>query len=72
MKKPKGIVALPTSQMYAICDLLKLPEEVQESKESMILALEQADWSGLKLAFKLGKMSEDIVAARLEALGRSK
>jgi len=73
MKKP-NIIALPTSQMMAFCDLLGLGREVQGSKESMILALEEADFSKLKKGethfFDPANMGQEIVATRKAALGR--
>lgn len=73
MQRPE-IISLPTSQMQAFCDVLGLGKEVQESKESMILALEEADFSGLKVGvthnFKPDKVAKDIVAARKAKMGR--
>ena len=34
--------SLPTSQLMALCDTMGLPQEVQDSKETMIKALEKA------------------------------
>lgn len=83
MQKP-NIIELPTSQMMALCDALRLGNEVQESPESMIVALEAADFSELKVVkpvigeprpanavgFKPEKVSADIVARRKAKLGR--
>ena len=48
MRKP-NVIALPTSQMQALCDVMELPREVQGSTESMVVALEAADWSKVKV-----------------------
>ena len=73
MKRP-NIIALPTSQMQAFCDVLKLPREAQASTESMILALEEADFSKLKKGethgFSPDDMGAEIVAMRKAKLGR--
>lgn len=83
MKTP-NIIALPTSQMEALCDVLELPKSVQDSTESMIVALEDADFSGLKvvkpvaseqrrpntIGFEPDKVDPDIVEARKVKLGR--
>lgn len=73
MKKP-DIISLPTSQMQAFCDVLGLGKEVQESKESMIVALEEADFRKLKEGvthnFKPARVDEDIVVARKTKMGR--
>ena len=83
MNKP-NVIALPTSQMQALCDVMGLPKEVQDSTESMIVALEAADFSSVKVAlaepgkprepgtigYKLDSVSADIVASRKVALGR--
>lgn len=84
MQKP-NIIELPTSQMMAYCDVLGLGDEVQESPESMIVALESADFTNLKVVkpvigearpanavgFKPDKVSADIIATRKAKLGRS-
>lgn len=83
MQKP-NIVALPTSQMMAFCDVLGLPETVQASTETMIVALEAADFSRLEVVkpqagesrpegavgFEPAGVSADIVAKREASLGR--
>jgi len=83
MNKP-DIIALPTSQMMAFCDVLGLPPSVQDNTESMIVALEAADFSGLEMVkpkkgearpangigFVPDKMGAAIVAKRKAALGR--
>lgn len=73
MKKP-NIIALPTSQMQAFCDVLGLEREAQESKESMIVALEAADFSSLRKGrthnFTPDEVEPEIVEARKVALGR--
>ena len=84
MKTP-NIIALPTSQMQALCDVLELPSTVQSSMESMILALEITDFSKVKvvkaepgkprerftIGYELDTVSENIVAQRKVALGRT-
>jgi len=83
MKQP-NIIALPTSQMQALCDVMELPKESQDSTESMILALEVADFSKVRVAesepgkprerftlgYELGEVSTEIVAQRKAKLGR--
>ena len=73
MEKP-NIIALPTSQMMAFCDVLKLPPEVQDSTGSMITALEVADFSGLKIGKTHGFSPDNIGAAIVKkreiAMGR--
>lgn len=83
MKKP-NIIALPTSQMMAFCDVLGLPDSVQSSTESMVVALEAADFSKLKVVkpmpgearlentvgFAPSEIGADVVAARKAKLGR--
>lgn len=84
MQKP-DIISLPTSQMMAYCGVLGLPDSAQASTESMIVALESADFSGIKyvapepgvprqpnaVGFKPDKVSADIVARRKASLGRT-
>ena len=74
MTKP-DVIALPTSQMMAFCDVLELPQSAQDSTESMIVALEAADFSELDIkdrpALKPDKVSAAIVADRKAALGRA-
>jgi len=84
MQKP-NIIALPTSQMMALCDVLGLGKEVQASTGSMISALEVADFSKLKvvkppsegprpegtIGFQPDTVAPDIVAARKARLGRT-
>ena len=83
MQKP-NIIALPTSQMMAFCDVLGLGDKVQESTESMIRALEAADFSGVEVVkvakgeprpentvgFDPDEVEPEIVAKREKALGR--
>lgn len=73
MKKP-NIIALPTSQMQAFCDVLGLDKEVQDSKESMIVALEEANFSKLRKGvthnFDPDEVEAEIVATRKVAMGR--
>jgi len=83
MEKP-NIIGLPTSQMMALCDVLGLPPEVQDSTESMIIGLEKASFTKLKvvkqdpdkarpensIGFEPDQVDADIVAARKVALGR--
>jgi hypothetical protein len=82
MNRP-NIIALPTSQMAAYCDVLGLGDKVQESTESMIKALEVASFKDLKrvpsdqmngepnqVGFDPDDMGADIVAARNARLGR--
>ena len=68
MQRP-NIIALPTSQMQALCDVLGLGKEVQQSTGSMIEALQEVEWRGVKIGFKLDKMPADIVNARKARLG---
>ena len=72
MKKP-NIIALPTSQMQAYCDVLGIPREEQSGTSSMIIALEAADFSVLQKGkthgFDPDKVDADIVAARKAKLG---
>ncbi len=71
MRKP-NIIALPTSQMQALCDVLGLGREVQKSTASMIEALEAVDWAEVKpktVKFKLDVLPKDIVAIRKANLG---
>jgi hypothetical protein len=84
MKKP-NVIALPTSQMQALCDVMELPEGVQKSTESMILALEAADFSKVKvvkpepgvprerfaIGYELDEVSPEIVARRKAKMGRT-
>lgn len=84
MKKP-NIVALPTSQMLALCDVLGLGEKVQSSTESMVVALEAADFRRLEvdnpvagkprkpntIGFELDEVSADIVAQRKANMRRT-
>ena len=74
MTKP-DVIALQTSQMMAFCDLLGLPDSAQESTESMIVALEAADFSGLDIkdrpALATNKVSAKIIADRKTRLGRA-
>jgi hypothetical protein len=73
MKRP-NILALPTSQMMAYCDVLGLGDKVQESTESMIVALEAADFSKLEVGvshgFEPDDLGEELVANRKARLGR--
>lgn len=73
MQQP-NIIALPTSQMQAYCDVLKLDSSVQESMASMVVALEAADFGPLKVGvthnFKPGNMGVAIVRLRKATLGR--
>ena len=83
MEKP-DIVALPTSQMQALCDVLGLGKEVQDNPESMIVALEGADFSKIfyakptedgprlegTIGFKFDQVESSIVKARMKKLGR--
>ena len=68
MKKP-DIVALPTSQMQAFCDVLGLGKEVQGSTASMIEVLEGVDWRNAKVDFKVDVLPKGIVAQRKARLG---
>lgn len=84
MQRP-DIIALPTSQMQAYCDVLGLGKEVQDSTESMVVALEAADFSNLKyqkptedgprpentVGFQPDKVEASIVASRKAKLGRT-
>ena len=70
MKKP-DIIALPTSQMAAFCDLLGVPKDKQDSLESMVTELEKADFSKLKVIFKVDRVSNEIVKDRKARLGRT-
>ncbi len=73
MQKP-DVIALPTSQMMAFCDVLGLGDKVQDSTGSMIAALESADFGKLKKGethgFDPDKVEASIVAKRKAALGR--
>ena len=82
MNRP-NIIALPTSQMAAYCDVLGLGDKVQESTESMVMALESADFRNLKrvsseemngqpnqVGFDPDDMGPEIVASREARLGR--
>lgn len=73
MKKP-NIIALPTSQMMAFCDLTGIPRDKQESMESMVVALDGVDFSKLKKGvthhFDPDDMGAEIVAKRKAKLGR--
>jgi len=71
--------------MQALCDVLELGREVQGSTESMVAALESADFSKVKVVkpepgkprerFVIGyepdEVSADIVATRKAKLGRT-
>lgn len=70
MKKP-NIIALPTSQMAAFCDLLGVPKDKQMSLQDMVTELEKADFTGLKVIFKVDKVSDAIVKDRKARLGRT-
>lgn len=70
MKKP-NIIALPTSQMAAFCDLLGVPKDKQMSLQDMVTELEKADFTGLKIIFKIDKVSDAIVKDRKARLGRT-
>ena len=84
MKKP-NVIALPTSQMQALCDVMELSKEVQGSTESMIVALEAADFSKVKfvkaepgkprerfaIGYELDEVSSEIVEQRMSKLGRT-
>jgi len=69
MKRP-NIIALPTSQMLAFCDLLGISREKQGSIESMIPLLEKADFSKLKVIFPVDQVEDEIVKSRKVRLGR--
>ena len=69
MEKP-NIIALPTSQMQAFCDLLGIPRDKQGSIESMVPLLEEADFSKLEVIFPVGQMESEIVESRKVRLGR--
>lgn len=74
MKRP-NIIALPTSQMYAFCDILGISREKQRGMESMVPLLEEADFSKLKKGVTHGfdpdVMSDEIVASRKIKLDRT-
>ena len=69
MKKP-NILALPTSQMMALCDLAGIPRDQQESMESMVPLLEEIDFSKLKVLFTVDQLENEIVESRKVRLGR--
>jgi len=83
MKKPE-VIALPTSQMAALCDVLELPSSVQDSTESMVEALEAADFAKLTrvestdgprprfgVGFDPAKVDASIIAQRKARMGRT-
>ena len=69
MDKP-NIIALPTSQMMAFCDLLGISRDKQESMESMIPLLEGLDFSKLEVVFQVDQVGKKIVGSRKVRLGR--
>lgn len=69
MKKP-NIIALPTSQMMAFCDLLGIPREEQGSIKSMVPLLEKANFRKLAVVFPVDQVEDEIVESRKVRLGR--
>lgn len=69
MKRP-NIIALPTSQMYAFCDLLGIPKEEQTGIEAVVPLLEKANFSKLKVTFPIDQVEDAIVESRKARLGR--
>ena len=72
MRKP-NIVALPTSQMQAYCDVLGLGREVQQDLGTMIEALQAASFAKLKKGvthnFDSEKVAPGIIASRKAKFG---